>query len=164
MLLNLNFMKNNKSGGFSLVELFIVIAIIILLASVSIIALNDQRAKARDAKRISDVRQIRTALEFYQSDEGEYPIVTQPITLGQKNTAKLCSKKVGAFVTDDTPCGQESTYMVTLPRDPLADRQYLYSGTAKDYQIIFSTEKPSTLGLAGQYYANAEGINVAEIK
>ncbi|MCX6742693.1 MAG: type II secretion system protein GspG, partial [Candidatus Parcubacteria bacterium] len=133
--------------------------IIILLATISVIALNDQRAKARDARRISDIRQIRTALEFYHSDEDEYPIVDKQIILGQKGSEKLCAKTVGAFVTLETPCSQETNYMDSVPKDPLIDWQYLYIGTAKDYQIIFSTEKPSSLGLAGQYMANAEGIN-----
>lgn len=140
-------------------ELLIVIAIILLLATVSVIALNDQRAKARDAKRISDIRQVRTALEFYQSDENEYPITDSQIVLGQKGTEKLCSKSVGGFVSLETPCSQESSYMVNVPKDPLVGEKYLYSGTGKDYEIIFTTEKPSSLGSEGKYRANAEGIS-----
>jgi prepilin-type N-terminal cleavage/methylation domain-containing protein len=65
-------MKNNKKG-FTLIELLVVIAIIGLLATLSIIALNSAQAKARDVKRLSDVREIRTALEMYFASENSYP-------------------------------------------------------------------------------------------
>ena len=70
-------MKNNKSG-FTLIELLVVIAIIGLLSTLSILALNQARARARDAKRISDVRQIQTALELYYNDKGDYPGTVTP--------------------------------------------------------------------------------------
>ncbi|MDP2944634.1 MAG: prepilin-type N-terminal cleavage/methylation domain-containing protein [bacterium] len=65
-------MKNNKPG-FTLIELLVVIAIIGLLSTLSILALNTARARARDAKRISDVKQIQTALEMYYNDMSDYP-------------------------------------------------------------------------------------------
>ncbi len=65
-------MKNNKSG-FTLIELLVVIAIIGLLSTLSLLALNQARARARDTKRISDVRQMQTALELYYNDHAEYP-------------------------------------------------------------------------------------------
>lgn len=68
-------MKNNKSG-FTLIELLVVIAIIGLLSTLSILALNTARARARDAKRISDVKQIQTALEMYYNDTSDYPSTT----------------------------------------------------------------------------------------
>jgi prepilin-type N-terminal cleavage/methylation domain-containing protein len=70
-------MKNNKKG-FTLIELLVVIAIIGLLATLSIIALNSAQAKARDVKRMSDVREIRTALEMYFASENAYPASTTP--------------------------------------------------------------------------------------
>jgi len=66
-------MKNNKSG-FTLIELLVVIAIIGLLSTLSILALNTARARARDARRISDVKQIQTALEMYYNDTADYPL------------------------------------------------------------------------------------------
>ncbi len=66
-------MKKNKQG-FTLIELLVVIAIIGLLSTLSILALNQARARARDAKRVADVKQIQTALEMYYNDVGDYPI------------------------------------------------------------------------------------------
>jgi prepilin-type N-terminal cleavage/methylation domain-containing protein len=65
-------MKKNKQG-FTLIELLVVIAIIGLLSTLSILALNQARARARDAKRVADVKQIQTALEMYYNDVGDYP-------------------------------------------------------------------------------------------
>ena len=60
--------------GFTLIELLVVIAIIGLLASVVLVSLNGARIKGRDVKRVADLKQIRTALELYLSDNGQYPI------------------------------------------------------------------------------------------
>ena len=59
--------------GFTLIELLVVIAIIGLLSTLSILALNSARARARDAKRVADVKQIQMALEMYYNDMGDYP-------------------------------------------------------------------------------------------
>jgi len=65
-------MKHNKKG-FTLIELLVVIAIIGLLSTLSILALNQARARARDAKRVADVKQIQTALELFYNEVGDYP-------------------------------------------------------------------------------------------
>lgn len=59
--------------GFTLIELLVVIAVIDILASVVLASLNSARAKARDAKRFSDIRTIHTALAAYYADNGRYP-------------------------------------------------------------------------------------------
>jgi len=64
----------NKRKGFTLIELLVVIAIIGLLSSVILASLSSARMKARDAKRLSDMRQVMIALELYYSDNGKYPI------------------------------------------------------------------------------------------
>ncbi len=63
--------KNRK--GFTLAELLIVIALIGLLALLAYVSLNRGRVKARDAKRISDVKQMQTALELYFHNNNSYP-------------------------------------------------------------------------------------------
>ena len=75
--------KQNKDAGFTLIELLVVISIIGLLATLAVISLGNARQKSRDAKRLSDVRQIQTALSLYQKDriDGSYP-VGNGVTLG----------------------------------------------------------------------------------
>ena len=62
-----------KERGFTLIELLVVIAIIGLLSTLAVVALNNARQKSRDARRLSDVKQIQTALELYFNDAGAYP-------------------------------------------------------------------------------------------
>ena len=69
-----------KRKGFTLIELLVVIAIIGLLATLAVVALNNARQKSRDARRISDIKQIQTALELYYNDEGNYPVEAAAVT------------------------------------------------------------------------------------
>jgi len=63
--------KNNF--GFTLIELLVVIAIIGVLSSTVMASLNTARKKARDAKRLSHMREIIIALELYYDKYGMYP-------------------------------------------------------------------------------------------
>lgn len=69
----INSQNMSKQKGFTLLELLVVIAIIGLLTTIAIVSFNNTQAKARDAKRISDIRNIRTAVEAYFATNGSYP-------------------------------------------------------------------------------------------
>ncbi len=63
-----------KQGrGFTLIELLVVIAIIGILSSIVMVSLMTARSKARDSRRIVDVKTIQLALEQYYSDNLVYP-------------------------------------------------------------------------------------------
>ncbi len=63
-----------KQKGFTLIELLVVISIIGLLSTVISIALANARQRARDTKRLADVRQLRLALDiYYNQNNSTYP-------------------------------------------------------------------------------------------
>lgn len=65
-------MKSNKKKGFTLIELMVVISIISFLSSIVFVSLSNAQSKGRDARRISDFRQLLNALELYRNDHGGY--------------------------------------------------------------------------------------------
>jgi len=98
-------MKNKNQKGFTLVELLVVIAIIGILASMLLLQLGVARQRARDAKRISDVNQVRTAIELYFDDNGQYPQTATHAGLGTLLAPK---------------------YVTLLPVDPLNVSPHVY--------------------------------------
>ena len=73
-------MHTKINRGFTLIELLVVIAIIGILSSVVLASLNDARQKSRDAKRISDVKQLQLALELNYDATGNYPTALTALT------------------------------------------------------------------------------------
>ena len=97
-------LRNKNKSGFTLIELLVVIAIIGLLASVVLLALNGARAKARDAKRLADMRQMASAMELYFNDVNGYPTAAahslSGITLG---TPPINPNYIGQIPVEPTP-------------------------------------------------------------
>ncbi len=65
-------MKDFKKA-YTLIEMLMVVAIIGVLASSIIIGLGASRASARDARRITDLKNVQVVLELYYSKYGFYP-------------------------------------------------------------------------------------------
>lgn len=133
----------NKKG-FTLIELLVVIAIIGLLSTLAVVALGNARLKARDSKRLSDLKQMQTALELHFNENNSYPVpATQPLTMG--TTTALCLDSAGFGAT----CTGDVVYMNQVPADPLQDRGYLYSASMTTFTITALLE-----GGSGVYSKN----------
>jgi prepilin-type N-terminal cleavage/methylation domain-containing protein len=70
---NACFPRRNASGAFTLVELMIVLAIIGILSSVIIASTSAARGKARDNRRITDMKEIQLGLALYYDVNKSYP-------------------------------------------------------------------------------------------
>ena len=124
-------MKNKKQKGFTMVELLVVVTIIAVLTAVGAVSYGSTAKKSRDAKRTSDIEAIRTALELYRSDEGEYPVLTV--------NASTC-------ITSSSIASATETYLEKVPTDPINTTRstvlycYKYSGNATSYTLTIYLE------------------------
>jgi prepilin-type N-terminal cleavage/methylation domain-containing protein len=98
----------NKKG-FTLIELLVVIAIIGLLSTLSVLALNSARARSRDAKRITDVKQVQTALEMYYSEAGQYP-ATLGTSIATGTSVYMMKVPTAPLPVDGTCLAAQNTY------------------------------------------------------
>lgn len=107
--------------GFTLIELLVVIAIIGVLASIVLTSLNSARAKSRDVRRITDLKQIEKALWlYYDSNNSTFPICAD------------------AFLENQTNCLATAlvpTYMAKMPIDPV----YGGNGTSGNFDYEYWT-------------------------
>lgn len=110
--------KKERGSGFTLIELLVVIAIIGVLASIVLASLNSARRKSRDARRITDIKQIQLALElFFDAQGNAYPVSTA--------TCDATTNARGLELL------QTNGYIPQVPRDPLSSAAapicYLYA-------------------------------------
>jgi len=112
-------MLKNKKQGFTLIEMLVVVAIIGMLGSLIFGGLiSSSRAKARDAKRISDMANLQSVMELYYNKYGYYPV--------GKITEYTSSADWGNFtaILTDPMTG---VGISKLPKDPVATKSYMYS-------------------------------------
>ena len=137
---------NIKSKGFTLIELLVVVAIIGILATVVLTSLSNARERARDAKRLNDVKTIQTALEMYANDNGgKYP------SLGW----------VGSHT--DSWADLEDMLGTTLPVDPLNTSEIESVAAAREGEYVYSYHGHNSLSFcysrAYMLVFNLEGKN-----
>lgn len=130
-------------AGFTLVELLVVISIIGLLSSIVLTSVNSARAKARDARRITDLKQLQTAIELYYDANNQYP---QPAT-GWSNWSSA-APGYGNRPTDYI-LGIAPNYIPVLPIDPKPNGGgggYLYNSNGTDYIVIDHMSMETIIG------------------
>jgi len=117
-------LHNQSKKAFTLVELLVVISIISLLTSIVLASLNDARAKARDVRRLTDMKAIQTALELRFSDTNSYP--SAPSGGGYKSNHSGCPWQNVACDDNGFRTALVPKYIAGLPLDPINDAGHYY--------------------------------------
>jgi type II secretion system protein G len=122
-----------ETRGFTLIELLVVIAIIGVLSSVVLASLNSARAKTRDTARMSDLRQMETALNAYFLDNGSYPDSAG----NWRGTTPGCFGGNGATYLAPLVTGN---YISRIPEDPnpnvSSGNCYVYRSNGSEYMFL----------------------------
>jgi len=132
-------MKGKKYAGFSLIEILVVVALMVILATITIVAINPAKnfRDTRDAQRSADVLQILNAVTQYTSEEGH--------TLADLGTISTCPTETcigtGTACVDLAGDGTNKLveeYIVEIPMDPSErDQQILVIPFVKQSQEGF---------------------------
>ncbi|HGG59656.1 MAG TPA: type II secretion system protein GspG [Gammaproteobacteria bacterium] len=130
-----------RQGGFTLLEILIVVAIIAILAAVVVPKIVGRVDDAQISKVKSDIKALEAALDLYRLDNFQYPSTEQGLEA-------LVAKPSGEPEPRNYPAGG---YIKRLEKDPWGrDYQYLNPGEHGDVDIF-------SLGADGQL--GGEGLN-----
>ncbi len=109
-------LRKNALSGFTLIEILVVVALIAILAAITIIAINPAKnfADARNTQRSSDVTQILNATTQYTGEQGK--------SLADFGTIPLCTATPAHIGTGTGNINVATllvpTYIVAIPKDP----------------------------------------------
>ncbi len=108
------FRDQKKYQGFSLIEILVVVALIIILATITLVAINPGKnfRDTRNAQRSADVTQILNAVTQYTSEEGNSISAFGTITNCTTGTSSIGTAGINlaTILVDE--------YIVAIPMDP----------------------------------------------
>jgi len=118
----------NKIRGFTLIELTVVIALVMILSAVGLGSYSQSTIKAKDTQRKNDINQMVKAIESFNNDVGRYPLSADGedsmhcyTKIAGVVTNYVCSDGRLSAVIDGAP----SVY-ITIPADPDPGQSYAY--------------------------------------
>jgi general secretion pathway protein G len=116
-----------RQGGFTLIEIMVVVVILGILAAIVVPNIMDAPDKARVTKAKQDLRVLESALELYKLDNFNYPS-------SQQGLEALVAPPSG---DPPAPNWKQGGYIKALPKDPWGNPyQYLYPGTHGEIDLF----------------------------
>jgi len=135
----------NKQNGFSLIELLIVVAIIMIIAAIAIPNLLRSKIAANQASAVGSLRTLNTACIAYATSYGQFPSALT--NLGPIASGGTASSTSADLIDSVLAGGTKSGYTFT----------YTAGASNQSYSI---TAKPFTAATTGQnmYYTDQSGV------
>lgn len=133
--------KRKRMGGFTLIEIMVVVVILGILAALIVPNIMDRPDMARVAKTKQDLRALQTALNLYRLDNYRYPTTDQGLeALVEKPSIEPLP-----------PAYKKGGYLERMPKDAWG-QLYLYLSPGVHGEVDISS-----LGADGQ--PGGEGVN-----
>ncbi len=137
----------NKQKGFSLIELLIVVAIILIIAAIAIPNLLRSKMAANEASAVGSLRTINTSCVEYSTTYG----IGFPASLATLGTSGTATSASADLIDSVLSAGSKSGYNFTYtPGNSNAGSYYSYTLTAT----------PIVAGTTGQrgFYTDQSGV------
>jgi type IV pilus assembly protein PilA len=156
-------MKKNQKG-FSLIELLIVVAIILIIAAIAIPNLLRSRMAANEASAVGSIRTINTAAISFNSSYGDgFPTLMTQIgtTVGQAVSCNNAEYLDSVLTAATVAAAAKSGYYFTLgPGTVVVANPPATCGAAGSVDGYTVTAQPAQLGTSGQssFCSDATGV------
>jgi type IV pilus assembly protein PilA len=138
--------ENRSINGFSLIELLIVVAIILIIAAIAIPNLMKSRMAANESSAVGSIRTLNTAEVTYSAS---CPNVGFSASIAELNTGAVCAGGTG-IIDNVLATGTKSGYTFTYTPVTANGLNTTYTSVAV----------PLTVGTTGQrgFFSNQTGV------
>jgi general secretion pathway protein G len=119
--------KGAESGGFTLLELIVVMTLIGLLVGIALPAYRDATRRAREAVLLENLQKMRKAIDEYHTDRAEYPPALEDLVA--------------------------AGYLRTLPEDPITESDATWVIEYAPWEMV----EPGQIAGVFDVHSGAEG-------
>jgi hypothetical protein len=132
--------------GLSLVRLLIIIAVFCLVIGGGFLLLNSEKAKTRDAKRLSDITRLQAAFHLLYNETASYEQASQG-GCDQAGVA-VSSCNLSKYIPGIAQLADPGRYSYRVTQVP----------SAEGFEVTFNLEKSYGTLAAGKHILNPTGI------